>query len=125
MDPATLGVLSTIGKVAATGASLFGAYSQYEAGKDAEKAAKQEAAENIRRQAAQDRALEAEQRARAAASGVTTAGSPQLYMGETERQNLLGRRWMQKAGKYRAKSLRDEGTVSALGSLTNIPGYWT
>ncbi len=122
MDPATLGVIAS---VVSTGGALYGAYSQYEAGKDAEKAAKKETAENIRRAAAEDRAKMAETRARLGASNVQPTGSPLRYMSEMEKEQGLQRAWTSKAGKYRAKALRDEGTTGAIGSLVKIPGYWT
>jgi len=118
MDPATMMVVST----ALTG---FGAYQQYEAGKDAEKAADKETTENIRRADAEDRAKLAETRARIAASGVQTTGSPALYMKGMENEQRKQKGWMKKAGDYRADALRSAGTADAVGSLAKIPGYWT
>ena len=125
MGPEILAVLGTVGKVAATGASLYGAYSSYEAGQDAAKMADKETAENIRRANAEDRAKNAENRARIAASGVQFTGSPGLFLKEQQDEQSRQKSWMKKAGDYRADALKDEGTSSAVGKLAKIPGYWT
>ena len=119
MDPATFAM------VASTAMSGFSAYSQYEAGKDAAKMADKETAENIRRANAEDRAKNAENRARLAASGVQSTGSPGLFLKEQQDEQSRQKKWMKKAGDYRADALKDQGTSSALGSLAQIPGYWT
>lgn len=125
MDPATLAVLSTATKVIGTGASLYGAYSSYEAGKDAAKDSKQETAENIRRAQAQNRAALAETRARLAAQGLQFSGTPGRYMDEMQKEQGRQIDWTRRAGSNRARALRDQGKSDALGSLTGIAGYWS
>lgn len=122
MDPATL---TTVAKVVGTGVSLFGAYNQYEAGRDAAKLAKDESNEQIRRQQAQDRARLAESRARAAASGINLSGSTSDYLSAMEREQGRELNWLRKSGKARAEAFKDEGASSALGGLTKAAGYWT
>ena len=122
MDPATLAV---IGKAVGTAGSLYGAYSSYQAGKEAEDLREDQRDEDIRRAAASDRAEMAENRARLAASGVQSTGSPLRYMGELEKEQRLQRAWTRRAGSAEAKAYRDQGTSDAIGSLTRIPGYWT
>jgi len=119
MDPATIAMVAS---TVMTGAS---AYSQYQAGKDAEKLQDKETAENMRRAAAEDKASMAETRARIAASGVQTAGSSALYLKEKGKEDSRQLDWMKKAGDYRGDALRDQGTSGAIGSLAKIPGYWT
>ena len=118
MDPVTLSIIST-------GLTAYGAYNEYQAGKDAEKAQDKETAEDMRRAAAEDKASMAETRARIAASGVQTTGSPGLYLKEKGKEDSRQLDWMKKAGDYKGEALRDQGTSGAIGSLAKIPGYWT
>ena len=116
MEPVTL---------ISTALTAFGAYGQYQAGKDAEKAADKETAENIRRASAEDKAKLAENRARIAASGVQLSGSPSLYLNEMEKENKRQTGWMKRAGDSQADALSSAGKTAAIGSLSKIPGYWT
>ncbi len=117
MDPVTLGVIST-------GLTAFGAYNEYQAGKDAEKAQDKETAENMRRASAEDKASMAETRARIAASGLQTTGSSALFLKEKKKEDARQLNWMKKAGDYKGDALRSQGTSGAISSLAKIPGYW-
>jgi len=118
MDPATMMVVST----ALTG---FGAYQQYEAGKDAEDEAKSLTRQQLSDERNKTAAEQAERRARVAASGVQATGSPAMFMKGAKKQDDERINWMKRAGGKRADSLRSQGTAAAVGSLAKIPGYWT
>ena len=110
--------------VVATAVSAFGAYSSYKEGKEAKKDAKRESEENIRRANAEDKARLAETRARAAASGIRSSGSPSTHLSAMEEEQRKQTRWMKKSGDARASSLGRQGTADAVSSLSKIPGYW-
>lgn len=117
-------VISAIAPFVGTAATLYGAYSQYEAGKDAEKEAKYRTEAEMADERNRTRAEQAERRARLAASGVQTSGSPTLFMQQAKKQDDERLRWMKRTGKTRADYLRSEGTTGAVSSLAKIPGYW-
>ncbi len=118
MDPGTLAM------IASTALSGFGAYNQYEAGKDASKEAQALTAQQMGDERNRSAAEQAERRARAAASGIQFTGSSKLFMDQAKKQDASRLNWMKKTGDARADSLESQGTAGALGSLSNIPGYW-
>jgi ribosomal protein L29 len=103
---------------------LYGAYSQYDAAKDAEKLARKETDEQIRRNRAEDEARLAETRARIAASGLTNTGTLKDYTEDMAKEQKLQRKWTRKAGQGRAEDLYSQGTAGAVGSLGKAASYW-
>ncbi len=111
--------------IISTALTAYGAYSQYKAGKEAEKEAELRTEAEMADEANRSRAEQAERRARIAASGIQATGSPAMFMKEAERQDQRRLSWMKRTGGARADYLRSQGTAGAVGSLAKIPGYWT
>lgn len=118
-------VISAIAPYVGTAATLYGAYSSYEAGKDASKEAKMLSEQQMADERNRSRAEQAERRARAAASGIQLSGSTEDYMQAAKRQDEQRLLWMKRTGKAKADYLKSQGKSDAIGSLSNIPGYWT
>lgn len=110
--------------IASTALTAFGAYSQYEAGKDAEAEAKALSKQQMADERNRANAEMAKRRARLAASRVQPSGSPSLFMKEAKKQDDERLGWMKRTGKARADSLRSQGNAAAVSSLARIPGYW-
>lgn len=107
-----------------TAATLFGAYNQYEAGKEAEKEAQMLTDQQVRDERLRSDAEQAERRARAAASGIQPSGSSQLFMQTAAEQDDQRLKWMRRTGNVRADALKSQGRAGAFGTLSRIPGYW-
>jgi len=105
--------------------SVLGGAMQYKSGRDAAAAANAETEEQLRRQAAYDKAQAAETRARIAASGITPTGSPMKYLQRLEDEQQTQQSWTARAGSARASSLKSQGMANAVSSISKIPGYWT
>ena len=104
--------------------TIFGAIQGYQAGKEQEELAeqqalladrnmvlqKQELNEQVRRQGDEDRRLRASAKARAAASGAELSGSPLAYLDYMEEEQGRQLNWMKTAGASRIR-LQLEGDL--------------
>lgn len=119
MDP---GTLIAIASTVVTG---YGAYNEYQAGKDAKKESELRSGMEISDERNRTAAEQAERRARAAASGIQSSGSSALYMSEAKKQDDKRLDYMRRTGNAQSDYLASSGKAGAIGSLSKIPGYWT
>ena len=117
-------VLSALAPFIGTAATVYGAYSSYQAGKDAEKEADLMTDAQMSDERNRTAAEQAERRARLAASGVQSSGSPALFMGQAKKQDDLRLNYMKRTGDAKADYLSSTGKANAIGSLAKIPSYW-
>lgn len=120
------------------GAGLFGAYQQYDAGKQADKAAKRnadrlmrESQEEQRRARKEQRQKQSTLRARAAASGVKLSGSTGTVLDNYVQEDEKQLAWLSESAKERASIIRKQGKTDkknaqygAYGSFFNTVGNW-
>ena len=107
---AALPIMAALGPLLSGGMQLLGGMGAKQAGSSNAAADRAEAAESARREEVQNEETQARGRAAAAASGVTTGGTPSLFL---EAQEAEGKRqidWLKRAGESRAKSSEREGT---------------
>jgi|DEB0MinimDraft_3_1074331.scaffolds.fasta_scaffold19011_3 uncharacterized FAD-dependent dehydrogenase len=120
------------------GAGLFGAYQQYDAGKQAKKAADRNAdrllreSEEEKRRARRDqRQKQSSLRARAAASGIKLNGSTGTFLDKYVQEDEKQLSWLDESAKSQASIIRKQGKTDkknaqygAYGSFFNTVGNW-
>lgn len=132
---AALPILAVLGPLLSGGMKLLGGLGAKKAGGANAEADRAEAAESARREEAQNAEDQARGRAAAAASGVTTAGTPGRFLEEQEAEARRQIDWLGKAGESRAKASEREGTqglykgvggaIGSFGSVaTKLPGLF-
>jgi hypothetical protein len=126
------------GSLLKLGAGLFGAVSQYKAGKDAKKASRRNA-ERIRKEAAEKRRRESRSqkqkqstlRARAAASGIKISGSTKNFLDDYINEDEKQLSWMTSAAESNADMMKKAGkaakknaSLGAYGSFFSAASQW-
>lgn len=124
-----MGIFAGVG----TALSIYGAYEQYQSGKESRKIAQENAAnilaeskESARRVKKDQEQILAETKARAAASGVQGGGTVDVYLSEMRKNFDLEQDWIKKSGESRASIALSGGKqqermakVSAWGTITS------
>lgn len=124
-----IGILAGLG----AGLSIYGAYEQYQSGKEGRKIAQANAAnilaeseESARRVKKDQEQILAETKARAAASGVQGGGTVDIYLSEMRKNFDLEQDWIKKSGESRSAIAKAGGAqqermakVSAWGTISS------
>jgi hypothetical protein len=120
------------------GAGLYSVKQQYDAGRDAEKAGRRNAArleaeteETKRRTRREQRKRQSSLRARAAASGIKLSGSTKTFLDDYVEEDERQLSWLEESGKSQASILRKQGKeerrnaqYGSYGTFLRTAGSW-
>lgn len=117
--PETMAIMSAVGTGLSLVQGMSAAKKQEAAAEESRRLAQKNAAnieaetmEQKRREADAQKDVEAQTRARIAASGVTGAGSPKDYLDTMEAEHAKELDWLRKSGASRASIAKSEGNIA-------------